>query len=54
MTWQLYWPAWYKLWPHYRREIWADYGSESLINLYINWFCFGPFQCHWYSSEKKK
>lgn len=43
MMWQLYWPNWWKLWPHYNRTPDRDYPVNH------NLFCIGPLQIRWYS-----
>lgn len=52
MVTQFYWPNWWKLWPSYRKSLSMtkkEYPSLKK-DLYDNTFCFGPFQCRWYST----
>ncbi len=45
MQMQLYWPNWWKLYPHWVRS------EETYGNLFVytfTVFSFGPFQCKWY------
>lgn len=46
MTWQMYWPNWWKLWPYFNKT--EEFESPNII-YYSNVFCFGPFQARWYS-----
>lgn len=43
MQWQMYWPSWWKLWPHYTYK--DDYYNDIPIRSY--WFAFGPYQVNW-------
>lgn len=45
--WQLYWPNWWKLWPHYH----SDDGRDDLLICKV--FCFGPLQFRWYSVRRR-
>jgi len=46
MRYQLYWPAWWHLYPYFKRYKYSDYGYcwDECV------FCFGPFQCMWTSN----
>lgn len=43
MTYQMYWPSWWQLWPSYSHTWGCWYGHTYGSNV----FCFGPLQVRW-------
>jgi hypothetical protein len=46
MGWQLYWPNWWKIWPHHTVD--DDCVGGMTIRCHV--LCIGPLQMFWYSA----
>lgn len=47
MEWQIYWPSWWKLWPHYEKT--TEWWGQLIGYVETTWFSIGPLQMRWYS-----